>query len=135
MATGHRGDEAVDHSPWRDPRPPASTVDAGSSVEVGCRVEREEIEAQEEPTQGSFAVIVTSAGQDLHEDRLGDRQRPLSADQLRQPLVDGTARRPVVFDPSRCVGEDHSPGGVSSGGTSPMAFTPRMAKASSRVIG
>ena len=31
-------------------------------------------------------------------------------------MIDGTARGPVVFDPSRCVGEDHPAGGVSSGG-------------------
>jgi len=135
VATGYGCDEAVHHSPWRDARPPASTVDAGRSVEVGCRVEREQVEAQEEPTQSSSALIVTGAGHDLHQHRLGDRERSLITDELRQPLVDGTARCPVVFNPSRCVGEDHYAGGVSSGGTSPMAFAPRMAKASSRVIG
>lgn len=135
MAAGHGDDEAVHQTPGRDARPQASTVDAGSGVEVGCHVEREEIEAQKEPAQGSLALIVTGAGHDLHQDGLGNGERPLITDQLGQPMVDGTAGRPVIFDPSRCVGEDHSARGVSSGGTSPMAFTPRIAKASARVIG
>lgn len=135
VAMGHGDDEAVHHPPGRDARPPASTVDAGSGVEIGCGVEREEIEAYEEPAQGSCALIVTGAGHDLHQYGLGDGERPLITDQLGQSLVNRTAGRPVVFDPGRRVGEDHSASGVSSGGTSPMAPTPRIAKTSSRVIG
>ena len=135
MSTGHGGDEAVHQSPWRDALPPASPVDASGSVEVSCRVEGQEIEAQEEPTEGSFPLLVTRPRHDLHEHRLGDGQRAIVMDQLGKSLVDGAACRPVVFDPSRGVGEDHSAAGASSRGTSPMALTPRIAKASSRVMG
>lgn len=135
MSTSDGGDEAVHQPPWRDALPPASPVDAGGSVEVGSGIECQEIEAQEKPTERSLPIIVPGASQDLHQHRLGDGQRTLVTDQLGQPEVDGTARRSVEFDPSRRVRKDHSEAGASSCATSPMAFTPRIAKASFRVIG
>ncbi len=135
VATGHGGDEAVHHSPWRDAVPPASTMDASSRIEVSCRVERQEMEAQEEPTEASLTLIVTRPSHDLHKHRLGDGERALVTDQLRQPMVDGTPGRPVVLDPRGRVGQDHPGAGVASSGTSAMALAPRMASASSRVMG
>lgn len=112
MAAGHRGDEAVHHSPGRDAFSPASPVDAGGSVEVGSGIECQEIEAQEEPAQRSLPLVVPGAGHDLHQHRLGDGQRALVTDQLGQPEVDGAAGGSVEFDPSRRVRKDHSDAGA-----------------------
>lgn len=59
-----------------------------------------------------------------------------TGNELGQPPVHGTAGGAVVLDPRRCVDEDHetAAGGTSSG-TSSIASGPRIATASSRLIG
>src|SRR5207248_3883467 len=72
----------------------------------------------------------------LHDDRLGDRDGAGGFDQLREALVDRALGGSVVLDPRRGVGQDHAAArGGASAGASEMARAPRIASASSRVMG
>jgi hypothetical protein len=50
-APGDSRNHAVDHPPWRHAGRAATTVDSDGAVEVGHRVEGEQLEPQQEPTQ------------------------------------------------------------------------------------
>lgn len=135
-AKRYRGDHAVDEAPRRYPLPPARAIDARRAVEVGGAVEAEKFEAQKKPTEVPFILVGPGPSQHLHNDRVGDDEWTILSDQVGEAYVDRTAGGPVVFDPRRGVGEDHQlPVGVVSSGISPMAWAPRMANASSRLMG
>src|SRR5664280_407471 len=84
----------------------------------------------------SKSAVGARPGKDLHDHRFGHRQRSALDDQIGQTPIYSATGGSVVLDPRGGVGEDHVAGvGATSDGVSPMAFAPRMAKASSRVIG
>jgi len=136
---GHGSDQAVNEAAWCDADGSAAAIDARGRLVVRRRVERLEIEPQQQPAQVALARVGACPGENLHDHRLGHSEPALAVDvrnQIRQSLVDRTTGRPVVLDPGGRVREDHRlVRGSTSDGVSPMACAPRMASASSRVIG
>jgi len=119
-----------------DSLPPASSVDARRCVEVHGRVESQEVEAHEQTTQVTFPLIAARAGDHLHDHGFRHRNSVVAGDELREAFVDRAASRPVVLHPRRGVDEDHgASAGVTSLGIWSIACAPRIANASSRVIG
>lgn len=110
----HCGDQAVDQPARRDSDSPATAIDACRSVEVGSDVEAEEVESQEKAAKVRLSLLGPGASQHLHDDRIGDGDRPIIADQFGQPGVDGAAGRPVVLDPGGGVGKDQCSAGAVS---------------------
>ncbi len=99
-APRNRCDHAVDHPPGRDTGSSTAAVDANCGIEISGGVELKQIKPQQQSTQIGFPLVVACAGKHLHDDRLGYRDVAVSRDELCQALIDGTASRTVVFDPS-----------------------------------
>lgn len=128
-----RGDHAIDE-PARGHTPAAARpVHPRRTLEVRRRLGGDPPERREQPTQIGPAPFVLGTGEDLHEDRLGDRDVTAGCDELGQTPIGGRIGGAVELDPGRGLDEDH--GEPSSAGISPIAPTPLMASASSVVIG
>ena len=122
-APGDSRDHAIEHSPRGDARSAATTIDSDGPVEVAHRVEAQHLKAPQQPAQVSLSSIVTRAGQNLHDHRLGNRYGTVRFDQSSEAKVRGAASRAVVLDPDRAVDEDHAGGcGGTSAGSSAMAW-------------
>ncbi len=132
---GYRGDHAVDHATGSDARSTAATIDSRCGGEVSGGIEVEQRESKQESAQIGFTIVGPGAGDDLHDHRLRHSQWAVPSDQVRQPLIDLATGRSVVFHPGGSVRQNHEGGGLLSAGTFPMACAPRMASASSRVMG
>jgi hypothetical protein len=131
-----RSNHAIDESSRGDALLPATPVDADSTVEVHNRVEPIKMESQQQPTEVALATFVARANENLHDDGFGDRDCSVTCNEFAQPLIGGTFGRSVVLHPSGGIREDHGTvRGGASATVSPMACAPRMARASSRVIG
>src|SRR4029453_19089197 len=145
MAQGHSGDEAVLRLTDRLAAAAAAAVEVGGGLVVSQSLDRQELEASEEPPQLGHVVGVGGPGEQLQVHDLSGRQRRLTVDELTQASVDGAAGSSQVLDPSRGVGQDHdlSTGALVSGGMSaarsssrsPLQPLPSMGRASSRLIG
>src|SRR5215469_122560 len=136
LAPGDGGDHAVDQPPRGDAGLPAAAVDTGCAVEVGGRIKAVQMEPEQKTAKINLPCVAARPGQDLHDDGLSDGDRAFGRDQLGQAKIGRAPGGPVVFDPGGRVGEDHAAsGGRVSPGGSPMACAPRIANASSRVIG
>lgn len=82
MPPGDSGDHAVDQPAGGDASLPAAAVDAGSALEVGGWVEAVQMEPQQEAAQIRLPGIAARSGQDFHDDRFGNGDRPLGRDQF-----------------------------------------------------
>ena len=78
MPVGHRRDHAVDQTSRSDTDPAALAIDGYRTVEVGGWVKRQKMEPQEKPAELDLAPVGSSPGQYLHDDGLGDGQRPVT---------------------------------------------------------
>ena len=111
-------DDAMEEATRSDADPPTRLVDATSGVEVDHRVEAEQREATEEPSQLQGTMVVTAPGEHLHDDGFGDASGP-------SPSIRSATRRwtalPVArrySHPGGGVGEDHTASiGAASSGT------------------
>ena len=65
-------------------------------------------EAQQQSPQILLARVTASAGYNLHQNRLGEHQRPVRGDQLGDTVVGGTTRSPIELDPRRGIRQDHA---------------------------
>jgi hypothetical protein len=75
-SAGYGGDEAV-HQP-RGATPAAGIAGrCAAAWKVSCHIERQEIEAEEEPTKVSFPLFITRSSNDLHEHRISGSQRAM----------------------------------------------------------
>src|SRR5579875_1798065 len=90
---------------------------------------------QQQAPQIGFTVVAASTRDDLHDHGFGNGERTFVSDEFRETSIDRAVRCPVVFHPGRRIGKDHELGGPESAGTLSIARMPRMARASSRVIG
>lgn len=137
MPQRNRRDHAVEKAARGDTGSPATPVDRDSTIEVDHAVERQQTSPREKSPQCCFPFIGASAGGDLGNDGLCDSELAVGRNEFGKSAVDRTSGGPVIFDPGRRVGEDHAaaPRGGWSAGTSPIEFEPRIASASSRVIG
>jgi hypothetical protein len=94
------------------------------------------MESLQQPPQIALTDIGACAGQNLHHHRLGHRDRAVLGDQLGESDIDRASGGPVEFDPGGSVDQDHAPDRRSmSAGSASRAWAPRMARASSRLIG
>lgn len=136
MPPGHCGDHAVNQPPRRDSDLAASAVDAYSTIEVSCRVEMIVVKPQEQTPQLGYTSVAASPGDDFHDHGLGHGDRAVRRDQLCEALVRLAPGRAVVFDPRGGVSQNHAASdGKTSSGISAIARAPRIAIASSLVIG
>ena len=136
MPPGDGRNHAVNQAAGRDTGLPAPAVDEHGAVEVGSGIEAAETESQQQTAQVGLAGVAAGPGEHLHNHWFSDGDRPVGRDELAEAPVGGAPGGPVVFDPGRGVGQDHAaPWGRASAGISAIAWAPRMARASSRVIG
>src|SRR5207244_3954379 len=119
---------AVDEPAWSDANSATTAVDQCRCIEVGNGIEPEQLESEEQTAQICLALVVPRPRQHLHHHRLGDTQPLVVLDQAMHPTVSTAARRAVVLNPRRRVGQNHSASrGAWSAGTSSIACAPRMA--------
>ncbi len=137
MPERYCGNHAVEKPARGDARLPATPVHRDSAIEVGHAVERQQMGPPEKSPQRRFALVCSGTRSDFGNDGLCHGKLAVSRDQFRESLIDDTAGGPVEFHPGRRIGEDHAaaPRGGRSAGISPIEFDPRIANASSRVIG
>lgn len=88
VTQSHGGDEAVDGPSWRHPAPSTGPVDRHRCAEVRGSIEGQEREAVHGSAELSFPPGGTSAGANLHDDRLGDGDGPPSP--MRRASVTST---------------------------------------------
>jgi hypothetical protein len=105
-APGDGGDHAIDHSSGGDSLASATPINERCRIEICGRIETEQVEAQQRPTEVSFVTIVLRAGQDLHGLRHG--QWPVRFDERRQSTVNNAAGGPVEFNPRRSLSQQGS---------------------------
>ncbi len=130
------GDEAVDEAARSDSFLAALAVDPGGGFKVGGGVDRVQVKPLQQPAQVALAGVGACAGENLHHHRLGHRERPIFGDELGESDINRASGGSVELDPGRGVGQDHAPGcNTGSAGMSSSAWAPRMASASSRVMG
>ncbi len=133
---GDRRDHAVDETSRSDPGRATASVDTRGGIKVGHGIEGEQFASQQEPPQGDGPRLVSGTGQHLHDDRLGHREAAVTRDQVRDSTVEATARGSIGLHPCRGVRQDHVAScSAASAGAAAIACAPRMASASSRVIG
>ncbi len=113
----------------------ASPIDPCRPVEIDCRIEVQQLAAQQEAAKVGLTLVGASTRGHLHEDGIGHGQGAVGGDQRSHTTVDRAPGRTVELHPRGRVRQDHATLGPVSAGIRPMARTPRMAKASSRVIG
>ena len=129
-------DHAVDHAARGHSDSPAGSVDASRCIEVHRGIEPQQTEATKQSTEVLLAGSATRPGDDLHDDGLGDGDVVFGSDEPSETLVDRAFCCPIELHPRRGVDQDHPRfAGAVSSGTSSSAPAPRMASASSRVIG
>jgi hypothetical protein len=112
-----------------------ATIDTRGGIKVGDGIEVEQSESEQKATQIGFTIVGSGPSDHFHDHGCGHSQWAFGRDQVGQALIDSATRRSVVFHPGGGVGQDHEDGGLLSAGTFPMACAPRMARASSRVMG
>src|SRR5262249_29931794 len=103
---------------------------------AAASVKRERFQPHSPAFRSALPLAAPAPCQSFHPPRLGNGQGAIRRDQLREPPIHSAPGRPIIFDPGRCVGEDQaSPLAETSAGGSSIARTPRIASASSRLIG
>lgn len=133
----NRGDHATDKSAWSDSGLPTTPVHRDGAIEIRHAVERQQSRPCQQSAQRRLALVGTSARGNLGNDRLCHGELAISGDEFGESLIDRAAGGPIELHPGGRVGKDHAAvsGGGRSAGTSPMEFDPRIASASSSVIG
>lgn len=136
VTMGDRRDHAVDHSSGRHSDTSAGAVDTRRGIEVHRRVEPQETESEKQAAEVGFALVAAGPGDHLHHHWLGYRNVVVAGDELSETSIDRARGCPVVLHPGRGVDEDHAAlVGATSFGIWSMACAPRIANASSRLIG
>jgi hypothetical protein len=70
IAQGHRDDHAVEHASRGHSSMAAAPGDARGGVEVGHRVELQQPEPEQQPTQIGFSLVAARPGQHLHDSKI-----------------------------------------------------------------
>jgi hypothetical protein len=135
VASGDRRDHAVDQPTGGYTDLTTLSVEGGCCVKVSDCIKREQMKSKQEAAQIVFTFVTPSTCHHLRDHRFRDGQRTFVSDQSRETLIDRASRRSVELHPSRRVDQYHELGGRESAATFPMARAPRMARASSSVIG
>ena len=136
MTKGHGRNHAVDHPSRSYPGGPAGERDASRRIEVNRCIESQKRAPLQQSPELAFALSASSAYDHFHDHGFSHCNLALVRNEFGEALIDRTPGRPVVLHPSGGIDEDHcaTPGPTSSG-ISPIAWAPRIARASSRVIG
>lgn len=115
--------------------PATPSVDLRCGVEISDGIKSEQSELGQESTQVHLTLVSPTPSNDFHHYRLGHGQVPVTTDQLLKTADLPDSRGAVVLHPCGGVCQDHDEEGPASEGIPSMACAPRIARASSRVIG
>ena len=129
------GNHAINQPSRRNPGPSTRAIDPNGSVKVWCDFEPKEVKTLQKTAKFMFAFIGASPGRYLHNDGFRHGDHFVLVNQIQETQVNRVAARPIKFDPRRGVNKYHGRSMKTSSGTSPIECEPRMARASSRVIG